>query len=196
MTNSLSTALSDMPPISAWLSDMDGVLVKENRALPGAQDFISALEENGIPFLVLTNNSIFTNRDLSARLANSGLKVPEEHIWTSANATAAFLSQQSPNSTAYVIGEAGLTTALHTAGYVMTDQDPEYVVLGETRFYDFYALTTAIRLIERGAKFIGYGCPRWCRGRHEDLLGALGFDALRGRGELPLPSLPYLQRNW
>ena len=106
------------------------------------------------PFLVLTNNSIFTNRDLSARLANSGLKVPEEHIWTSANATAAFLSQQSPNSTAYVIGEAGLTTALHTAGYVMTDQDPEYVVLGETRFYDFYALTTAIRLIERGAKFI------------------------------------------
>ena len=82
MTNSLSTALSDMPPISAWLSDMDGVLVKENRALPGAQDFISALEENGIPFLVLTNNSIFTNRDLSARLANSGLNVPEEHIWT------------------------------------------------------------------------------------------------------------------
>ena len=79
MTNSLSTALSDMPPISAWLSDMDGVLVKENRALPGAQDFISALEENGIPFLVLTNNSIFTNRDLSARLANSGLKVPELH---------------------------------------------------------------------------------------------------------------------
>lgn len=154
MTNSLSTALSDMPPISAWLSDMDGVLVKENRALPGAQDFISALEDNGIPFLVLTNNSIFTNRDLSARLANSGLKVPEEHIWTSANATAAFLSQQSPNSTAYVIGEAGLTTALHAAGYVMTDQDPEYVVLGETRFYDFYALTTAIRLIERGAKFI------------------------------------------
>ena len=154
MTNSLSTALSDMPPISAWLSDMDGVLVKENRALPGAQDFISALEENGIPFLVLTNNSIFTNRDLSARLANSGLNVPEEHIWTSANATAAFLSQQSPNSSAYVIGEAGLTTAIHSAGYIMTDQDPEFVVLGETRVYDFYALTTAIRLIERGAKFI------------------------------------------
>ena len=133
---------------------MDGVLVKENRALPGAQDFISALEENGIPFLVLTNNSIFTNRDLSARLANSGLNVPEEHIWTSANATAAFLSQQSPNSSAYVIGEAGLTTAIHSAGYIMTDQDPEFVVLGETRVYDFYALTTAIRLIERGAKVI------------------------------------------
>lgn len=146
--------LGDMPPVSAWLSDMDGVLVKENRALPGAEAFLSALKESGTPFLVLTNNSIFTNRDLSARLANSGLDVPEERIWTSANATAAFLSQQSPHSTAFVIGEAGLTTALHGAGYIMTDQDPEYVVLGETRSYDFNAITRAIRLIEGGAKFI------------------------------------------
>lgn len=149
-----TTPLNEMPPVTAWLSDMDGVLVKENRALPGAQDFLDALDKHKMPFLVLTNNSIFTNRDLSARLARSGLFVPEERIWTSANATAAFLSQQSPNSTAFVIGEAGLTTALHGAGYVMTDQDPEYVVIGETRNYDFNALTRAIRLIEHGAKFI------------------------------------------
>ena len=143
--------LDEMPPVTAWLSDMDGVLVKENRALPGAQQFLDALKRKEMPFLVLTNNSIFTNRDLSARLKRSGLNVPEERIWTSANATAAFLSQQSPASTAYVIGEAGLTTALHGAGYVMTDQDPEYVVLGETRTYDFNTLTRAIRLIEAGA---------------------------------------------
>lgn len=148
------TPLDDLPPVSAWLSDMDGVLVKENRALPGAQQFLDALEQRGIPFLVLTNNSIFTNRDLSARLERSGLHVPEERIWTSANATAAFLHQQSPRSTAFAIGEAGLTTALHAAGYIMTDQDPEYVVLGETRSYDFNAITRAIRLIEKGAKFI------------------------------------------
>ena len=148
------TPLTDLPPVTAWLSDMDGVLVKENRALPGANEFLAALRGKNIPFLVLTNNSVFTNRDLSARLANSGLDIPEENIWTSANATAAFLSQQSPASTAYVIGEAGLTTALHGAGYVMTDQDPEYVVLGETRTYDFNTLTRAIRLIEAGAKFI------------------------------------------
>lgn len=146
--------LSEMPPVSAWLSDMDGVLIKENRALPGAEEFLAALRRKNLPFLVLTNNSIFTNRDLSARLAYSGLDVPEENIWTSANATAAFLSQQSPNSTAFVIGEAGLTTALHGAGYIMTDQNPEYVVLGETRNYDFNAITNAIRLIESGAKFI------------------------------------------
>lgn len=152
----MMTATSRVPhaPITAWLTDMDGVLVKENRALPGAQDFLDALNENGLPFLVLTNNSIFTNRDLSARLAQSGLSVPEDRIWTSANATAAFLAQQSPASTAYVIGEAGLTTALHHADYIMTDAEPEYVVLGETRTYDFNAITRAIRLIEHGAKFI------------------------------------------
>lgn len=146
--------LSQMPPATAWLSDMDGVLVKENRALPGAQEFLDALKSHNMPFLVLTNNSTFTNRDLSARLARSGLDVPEDRIWTSANATAAFLSQQSPQSSAYIIGEAGLTTALHNAGYIMTDTDPEFVILGETRSYDFNALTRAIRLIEKGAKFI------------------------------------------
>ena len=133
------TPLTDLPPVTAWLSDMDGVLVKENRALPGANEFLAALSEKNIPFLVLTNNSVFTNRDLSARLANSGLDIPEDNIWTSANATAAFLHQQSPGSTAYVIGEAGLTTAIHTAGSVMTEIDPEFVVLGEVRSYNQYA---------------------------------------------------------
>ena len=147
-------SLDEMPPITSWLSDMDGVLVREERAIDGAQEFIDTLHELNIPFLVFTNNSIYTPRDLSARLDNSGLHVPEEHIWTSALATAAFLSRQSPNSSAFVIGEAGLTTALHSAGYVMTETNPEYVVLGETRSYDFNAITHAIRFIEAGAKFI------------------------------------------
>lgn len=146
--------LTEMPPVAAWLSDMDGVLVKENRALPGANEFLDALRRTNTPFLVLTNNSIFTNRDLSARLANSGLDVPEESIWTSANATAAFLGQQSPRSTAYVIGEAGLTTPLHELGYTLTDVEPDFVVLGETRTYSFTAITKAIRLILGGARFI------------------------------------------
>lgn len=156
MTYELSkvTSHAEWGPVNAWLTDMDGVLVKENNALPGAQEFLDALNRYNLPFLVLTNNSIFTNRDLSARLANSGLDVPEERIWTSANATAAFLSQQSPRSSAFVVGTAGLLTELHKADYIMTETDPEYVVLGEVRTYDFNAITTAIRLIERGAKFI------------------------------------------
>ncbi|EPD31577.1 HAD-IIA family hydrolase [Gleimia europaea] len=154
MQDTTNFSLDEMPPITSWLSDMDGVLVREERAIDGAQEFIDTLHELNIPFLVFTNNSIYTPRDLSARLDNSGLHVPEEHIWTSALATAAFLSHQSPNSSAFVIGEAGLTTALHSAGYVMTETNPEYVVLGETRSYDFNAITRAIRFIEAGAKFV------------------------------------------
>jgi NagD protein len=140
--------------IRSWLMDMDGVLVHEEQAIPGADRFLARLRERETPFLVLTNNSIYTRRDLAARLRASGLEVPEEAIWTSALATARFLEDQRPGGSAYVIGEAGLTTALHTAGYTMTDRDPDYVVLGETRTYSFERITRAIRLIADGARFI------------------------------------------
>ncbi len=142
------------PPIECWLTDMDGVLVHEDQALPGAAEFLRTLVERERPFLVLTNNSIYTPRDLAARLARAGLQVPERAIWTSAMATAVFLADQLPNGSAYVIGEAGLTTALHEVGYTLTDTEPDYVVLGETRTYSFEAITKAIRLIGAGARFI------------------------------------------
>ena len=140
--------------IRSWLMDMDGVLVHEGHALPGAADFVRALREASRPFLILTNNSIFTARDLRARLADGGLDVPEEAIWTSAMATAQFLGDQAPGGSAYAIGEAGLTTALYQAGYTLTETDPDYVVLGETRTYSFEAITKAVRLIKAGARFI------------------------------------------
>lgn len=141
-------------PAECWLSDMDGVLVREDHALPGAVEFLARLTERGKRFLVLTNNSIFTPRDLAARLAQSGLELPEKSIWTSALATARFLADQLPNGAAYVIGEAGMTTALHEVGYTLTERNPNFVVLGETRTYSFETITKAIRLIERGARFI------------------------------------------
>ncbi|MFC7327156.1 HAD-IIA family hydrolase [Marinactinospora rubrisoli] len=137
-----------------YLMDMDGVLVREEHLVPGADAFISELRENGVPFMVLTNNSIYTPRDLRARLLRSGLDIPESAIWTSALATAQFLDQQRPGGTAHVVGESGLTTALHNIGYVLTDRDPDYVVLGETRTYSFEAITRAIRLVRNGARFI------------------------------------------
>src|SRR4051812_11833219 len=97
--------------------DMDGVLVHEDQPVPGADRFVARLRELGLPFLVLTNNSIYTPRDLSARLSLVGLDVPEESIWTSALATARFLEAQRPGASAFVIGEAGITTALHEAGF-------------------------------------------------------------------------------
>lgn len=137
-----------------YLMDMDGVLVHEEHLVPGADEFLAELQAAGTPFVVLTNNSIRTPRDLRARLVRSGLDIPEKSIWTSALATATFLDNQRPGGSAYVVGESGLTTALHEIGYVLTDNDPDYVVLGETRTYSFEAITTAIRLVERGARFI------------------------------------------
>ena len=133
---------------------MDGVLVHDNRALPGAPELISHWTETGTPFLVLTNNSSFTPRDLAVRLHDSGLEVPEERIWTSALATAEFLAQQQPGGSCYVVGEAGLITALHERGMVMTDRNPDFVVVGETRTYSFESLTAVIRLINAGSRFI------------------------------------------
>ena len=140
--------------IQSWLMDMDGVLVREQQAIPGASEFLMRLQARGTPFLVLTNNSIYTRRDLAARLLASGLEVPEESIWTSALATARFLEDQRPRGSAFVIGEAGLTTALHEAGYTMTERQPDYVILGETRTYSFERITQAIRLVDSGARFI------------------------------------------
>lgn len=140
--------------IRSWLLDMDGVLVREEQAIPGAAEFLATLRERELPFLVLTNNSIYTQRDLAARLARNDIEVPEASIWTSALATARFLDDQRPGGSAYVIGEAGLTTALHDVGYTLTERQPDYVVLGETRTYSFERITQAIRLIAAGARFI------------------------------------------
>ncbi|MFC5381448.1 HAD-IIA family hydrolase [Aquipuribacter nitratireducens] len=133
---------------------MDGVLVREGEMVPGADRFLAALREAGRPFLVLTNNSIWTARDLANRLQGSGVDVREEEIWTSALATATFLRDQAEGASVYVVGETGLTSALHESGFVITDTDPDYVVLGETRTYSFEAITKAIRHITNGARFI------------------------------------------
>jgi NagD protein len=146
--------MAERMPVESWLTDMDGVLMHEGIPIPGADAFIKRLRDSGKPFLVLTNNSMYTPGDLHARLSRIGLDVPVQSIWTSALATAKFLDDQRPGGTAYVIGEAGLTTALHDHGYVLSDHRPDYVVLGETRTYSFEALTKAIRLIENGARFI------------------------------------------
>lgn len=138
----------------SYLIDMDGVLVSGRQLISGADQFIQTLIHRSRPYLVLTNNPLYTPRDLSHRLNNLGLEIPEERIFTSAMATARFLKSQSPGSTAFVIGESGLTEAIHGADFIITDRDPEYVVLGETHAYNLELITRAIRLVSRGAHFI------------------------------------------
>lgn len=134
--------------------DMDGVLIRGNIPVPGAVEFINRLKSGDHKFLVLTNNPIYTPGDLSHLLFTMGLNIPKESIFTSAMATARFLQSQKPEGKAYVIGESGLTVAINQAGYIMTEIDPDYVVLGETLVYDFEQVTKAIRLIQAGAHFI------------------------------------------
>lgn len=140
--------------IRSWLLDMDGVLVHEGRPLPGAPEFLAALRARGAPFLVLTNNSIHPRPALAARLRAAGLEVEENALWTSADATARFLRDQRPGASVFVIGEQGLEMALRDAGCEPRDRAPDYVVLGETRSYDFERITAGIRLILGGARFI------------------------------------------
>ena len=132
-----------------YMTDMDGVLIKGKTMIPGADRFIGRLQELQIPYLVLTNNPMYTQRDLAHRLENIGLNVPPERIFTSAMATAHFLDSQRPDGTAYVIGASGLTEAIHAVGYVITDINPDYVVLGETTTYNYEMLTAAIRSISQ-----------------------------------------------
>ena len=138
----------------SYLIDMDGVLVRGLTPVPGAVEFIERLKLRGAKFLVLTNNPIYTPGDLAHRLKMVGLEIPPEAIFTSAMATARFLNLQKANGKAFVIGESGLTLALHQIGFILTDFDPDYVVLGETLTYDFEQITKAIRLIVGGAHFI------------------------------------------
>jgi len=143
-----------MDNIKNYLMDMDGVILRGTTLIPGAAEFVHRLRARDIPFLILTNNSLYTQRDLQVRLSYMGLEVPQEAIYTSALATAQFLHSQRPGGRAFVIGESGLTTALHDVGYILTDQEPEYVVLGETTAYSFDRITRAIRFVMAGARFI------------------------------------------
>lgn len=138
----------------SYLIDMDGVLLTGDALIPGADAFLERLREAGAEYLVLTNNPIYTPGDLAHRLHITGLDVPAERIFTSAMATARFLQSQRGEGTAFVVGESGLTEAIHGIGYVITEHDPDYVVLGETHSYVLERITRAIRLIAAGAHFI------------------------------------------
>ena len=138
-----------------FICDMDGVIYHGNRILPGVAEFIQWLHEEDKEYLFLTNNSGYTPRELNQKLARMGLDVPEEHFYTSALATAAFLKAQAPGCSAFVIGEAGLLNALYDAGITMNDVNPDYVVIGEGRTYSLDTLTRAVNLVLGGARLIG-----------------------------------------
>ncbi len=149
-------------PRHGYLIDMDGVLYRGSELIPGADDFIGRLRSLDIPFRLLTNNSQRTRRDVVAKLARLGIEVEEEHVFTSAVATARFLAQQTPGGTAFVIGEGGLLTALHQEGYAVVDHDPDYVVVGEGRTFNLEQVEAAVRMILGGAKLVATNLDPSC----------------------------------
>jgi NagD protein len=137
-----------------YLIDMDGVIVRGDELISGADAFIDRLHQRGVKFIIFTNNPMYTPFDLQHRLQRIGIRVSEDHIYTSAMATADFLAAQRPKSSAFVLGESGLTEALHAAGFALSDYAPDYVVLGETTTFSYARITQAIRLVAGGARFI------------------------------------------
>ncbi len=145
---------ADISAEFGFLIDMDGVLYRGADLLPGAGQFVRELRERDIPFRFLTNNSQRTRRDVVAKLSRLGIDADEQHVFTSAMATARFLAQQKPDGTAFVIGEGGMLTALHQHGYAVVDHDPDYVVVGEGRTFNLELVEAAVRMILGGAKLI------------------------------------------
>jgi NagD protein len=145
-----------------YLIDMDGVLYRGSELIAGADDFIDQLRRRHIPFRLLTNNSQRTRRDVVAKLARMGIDVDEEHVFTSAMATARFLASHKPGGTAFVIGEGGLLNALHANGYAVVDHDPDYVIIGEGRTFSLELVEAAVRMVHRGAKLIATNMDPSC----------------------------------
>ncbi|MCI8816325.1 MAG: HAD family hydrolase [Angelakisella sp.] len=138
-----------------FICDMDGVIYHGNILLPGVKEFVDWLYRENKSFLFLTNSSERSPKELQQKLERMGLAVDESHFYTSALATASFLSRQAPGCSAYVIGAPGLVGALYSAGITMNDVNPDYVVVGETGNYSFENIQKAVTLVLGGAKLIG-----------------------------------------
>jgi NagD protein len=138
-----------------FIIDMDGVIYHGNRILPGVQDFLAWMENNGKQYLFLTNASQRTPKELREKLLRLGIDVSDDHFYTSALATASFLASQKSNGSAYIIGDAGLIHALYSVGYTTNNVNPDYVVVGDTSGYNFEKIETAVNLVLNGARLIG-----------------------------------------
>lgn len=147
---------------NAFLLDMDGVIYRDDHVIPGAERLIELFQQKNIPFLFLTNNSMPTAEDLAVKLKHLGFKnLSARHFYTSAINTAEFLWETHPNCTAYVLGEAGLISALQEAKIPNDAISPHYVVVGEGS-PSMDKIVKAHELLERGARLVVTNPDCWC----------------------------------
>lgn len=146
--------LQKLHAMKAFICDMDGVIYHGKRLLPGTLQFIEWLKAERKHFLFLTNNSHSSPRELREKLFRLGADVEEDNFYTSALATAEFLSRQCPHGSAFVIGGPGLINALYEVGFSMNAANPDYVVVGFAIDYNYKTLEHAAHLVSRGAKLV------------------------------------------
>ena len=151
----MKLTIKDIQNKHGFIIDMDGVIYHGNKLLPGVIEFIQWLRNNNKKFVFLTNSSERTPKELKEKLKRLGIEVGTEVFYTSALATAIFLSSQKSKGSAFIIGEAGLINALYNVGYTMNNVDPDYVVMGESRTYSYEKIENAVNLVLQGAKLIG-----------------------------------------
>ncbi len=172
-----------MDKIKAIICDIDGVILQDNSLIPGADAFIQRIRSQGNPFLLLTNFPSQTAGDLQNRLAASGLEIPQECFYTSAMATAAFLAKQKGRK-AYVVGEGALTHELYRIGFTITDINPDFVIIGETRAFNWEMIQKASYFIMNGARFIATN-PDFAGPKGHPACGALCAPIERITGKRP-----------
>jgi len=151
----MENVIENIKSKAGFIIDMDGVIYHGNKLLPGVTEFVNWLETSGKKYLFLTNSPERTPKELQEKMKRLGITIGEEHFYTSAIATASFLSSQNPNGSAYIIGDAGLIHAMYSVGYTVNNVNPDYVVVGDTHSYNFEKIELAVNLVLRGARLIG-----------------------------------------
>ena len=146
-----------MKPYQGYFIDLDGTTYKGKKRIPAAARFIKRLQNAGKQILFVTNNSTRSPEAVANNLReNHQINVTTANVYTTALATADYLATvAAPKSRIFVVGESGLKTALQAKGFVLTDQHPEYVVVGLDTEVTYHKLEQAVLLIRQGAKFIG-----------------------------------------
>lgn len=143
-----------MKKYKAYLIDLDGTMYRGIEKIEEASDFVKALNDKNIPYLFVTNNSSQKPENVAKKLMSFDIPATKEQVYTTSLATADYIYEQTPNAKIYMIGEEGLRHALVEKGFELTDESPDYVVIGIDREITYEKLAKACLAVRNGAKFI------------------------------------------
>ncbi|BAN93739.1 TIGR01457 family HAD-type hydrolase [Streptococcus dysgalactiae subsp. equisimilis] len=143
-------------PYKGYLIDLDGTIYQGKNRIPSGERFIKRLQEKGLPYLLVTNNTTRTPEMVQDMLSKQfNVETGIETIYTATMATVDYMNDMNRGKTAYVIGETGLKSAIAAAGYVEELENPAYVVVGLDSQVTYEMLAIATLAIQKGALFIG-----------------------------------------